>query len=107
MLTLSGLARYHVLFVLELKSRVVHIAGIVHEPGESWIMQIGRNLLDAVDGLLLNKTHLVLDRDPVFTAQFRRLLGDSGVEPLRLPPRSSNLNAYAERFVGPMPRVSR
>ncbi len=90
--------------MLELKTRVVHIAGIVHEPGESWIMQIGRNLLDAVDGFLLNKTHLILDRDPVFTAQFRRLLGDSGVEPLRLPPRSPNLNAYAERFVGSIRR---
>ncbi len=29
-LTLSGLKRYHVLLVMELKTRVVHIAGIVH-----------------------------------------------------------------------------
>lgn len=57
-----------------------------------------------MDGFLLSKTHLILDRDPVFTAQFRRLLGDSGVEPLRLPPRSPNLNAYAERFVGSIRR---
>ncbi len=49
-LTLTGLTRFHVLFVIELKTRIVHIAGIVHEPGESWIMQVGRNLLDAVDG---------------------------------------------------------
>ena len=103
-LTLSGLTRYHVLVVLELKTRVVHIAGIVHEPGERWVMQIARNLLDAVDGVLLNKTHLILDRDPVFTAQFRRLLGDSGVMPLRLPARSPNLNAYAERFVASIRR---
>ena len=38
----------------------------------------------------------ILDRDPVFTAQFRRLLSDNGVKPLRLPARSPNLNAYAE-----------
>lgn len=99
-LTLTGLTRYHVLFVIELKTRAVHIAGIVHEPGGRWVMQIGRNLLDAVDGFLLGKTHLILDRDPVFTEQFRRLLRDSGVQPLRLPPKSPNLNAYAERFVG-------
>ncbi len=84
-LTLSGLTRSHVLFVMELKTPVVHIAGIVHEPGESWIMQIGRKLLDAFDGFLLNKTHLILDRDPVFTKQFRRFLGDSGVTPTGSP----------------------
>ncbi len=103
-LTLTGLTRFHVLFAIELKTRVVHIAGIVHEPGERWIMQVGRNLLDAVDGFLRNKKYLILDRDPVFTKQFRRLLGDSGVKPLRLPARSPNLNAYAERFVGSLRR---
>ena len=68
------------------------------------MMQVGRNLVDAVDGFLLGKTHLILDRDPVFTDQFRRLLRDSGVEVLRLPPKSPNLNAYAERFVGSIRR---
>ena len=57
----------------------------MHVPGGDLIMQVGRNLLDAVDGFLLRKTHLILDRDPVFTDQFRRLLKDSGVQPLRLP----------------------
>ena len=44
--------------------------------------------------------YLILDRDPLYTAAFRRLLRDSGVKPLRLPARSPNLNAFAERFVG-------
>ena len=86
------------------ETRVVHTAGIVHEPDGRWIMQVGRNLLDALDGFLLRKTHLILDGDPVFTPQFRRLLGDSGVKPVRLPARSPNLNAYAERFVGSLRR---
>ena len=40
-----------------------------------------------------------MDRDPLYTKAFRRLLADAGVEAVRLPPRSPNLNAYAERFV--------
>ncbi len=44
-------------------------------------------------------TKLIVDRDPLYTAQFRELLRLAGVELLRLPPRSPNLNAYAERFV--------
>lgn len=98
-LTLSGLTRYFVFFVIELKTRRVHVAGIVQQPYGQWMMQVGRGLLDAVDGFLLGKRFLILDRDPVYTAQFRRLLRDSGVVPLRLPPKSPNLNAHAERFV--------
>jgi transposase InsO family protein len=40
-----------------------------------------------------------LDRDPLYTATFRRLLRDSGTTPLVLPAGSPNLNAFAERFV--------
>jgi transposase InsO family protein len=45
-------------------------------------------------------SHIILDRDPLYTAAFRRLLRDSGVTPLVLPSWSPNLNAFAERFVG-------
>src|ERR1700749_5003030 len=42
---------------------------------------------------------LIHDRDPRFTAAFGETLADAGVQVVRLPPRSPNLNAYAERFV--------
>jgi transposase InsO family protein len=61
--------------------------------------QLARNLTDAVDGLLRGTWRLILDRDPLYRQGFRRLLQDSGVEVVRLPARSPNLNAYAERFV--------
>jgi len=48
---------------------------------------------------LLGKTHLFLDRGSVFTADVRDLLRRAGVQPVRTPPKSPNLNAYAERFV--------
>ena len=56
-------------------------------------------LLDAGDGFLRGVQHLILDRDPLYAAAFRRLLRDNGVKPLLLPARSPNLNAFAERFV--------
>ena len=61
--------------------------------------QIGRNLTDAVDGILNDKRYLIHDRDPLFTAEFRSMLADVGVKSVKLPPRSPNLNAHAERFV--------
>ena len=61
--------------------------------------QIARNISDTVDGLLTSKRYLIHDRDPLFTAEFLNILADSGVKSVKLPPRSPNLNAYAERFV--------
>ena len=49
--------------------------------------------------MLKGKPYLLHDRDPLFTAEFLRTLADSGVASVKLPPRSPNLNAYAERFV--------
>ena len=45
------------------------------------------------------KKCLILDREPLYTSEFRRLLRDSGVKSIRLPRKSPNLNAHAERFV--------
>jgi putative heme iron utilization protein len=61
--------------------------------------QIGRNLTDAVDGILKGKRYLIHDRDPLFTTKFLDMLADVGVKSVKLPPRSPNLNAHAERFV--------
>jgi len=98
-LTFSGLVRYAVFFVMKVKTRTVKIAGITCEPDEAWMAQIARSLTDARDGFLRGVQHVIRDRDPLYTAAFRRLLQDRGVTPLLLPPRSPNLNAFAERFV--------
>ena len=61
--------------------------------------QVSRNVTDASDGCLTGKRFLILDRDPLFTVAFCETLAAAGVRVVRLPPRSPNLNAYAERFV--------
>ena len=63
------------------------------------MMQVGCNLTDPLDGFLLGKRFLILDRDKKFTAEFRGLVDDAGTRVIRLPYRSPNLNAYIERFV--------
>jgi transposase InsO family protein len=61
--------------------------------------QVSRNVTDASDGFLRGTRFLIHDRDPLFTVAFRETLAAAGVQVVRLPPRSPNLNAYAERFV--------
>jgi transposase InsO family protein len=97
--TAGGLTRFAVLFVIHLATRRVEIAGILPEPDSAWVIQCGRQLTDPVDGCLRGKRFLLHDRDPRFTDAFRDTLAVARVETLRLPPRSPNLNAYAERFV--------
>ena len=94
-----SLVRYHVLFAIELATRRVNIMGIVQEPYGKWMEQVARNATDAFSGFLTGKRYLIIDRDPRFTKEFRSILNVSGVKIIRTPPRSPNLNAFAERFV--------
>jgi transposase InsO family protein len=97
--TRRGLQRFMVLFIIELSTRKVEIAGIAPVANRLWMIQIARNLTDSEDGILTGKQHLIHDRDPLFTAEFLDIVADAGVESVKLPPRSPNLNAHAERFV--------
>ncbi len=94
-----GLARYYVLFFIKLSSRKVHVAGVTPAPHANWIKQITRNVTDPLDGFLLGMRYVIMDRDAIFTKEFRSYLKQEGVKSVRLPSRSPNLNAHAERFV--------
>lgn len=100
-LTWSGLVRYQVLVVMRLATREVQIAGVVRDSAvdERWMLQVARNLTDFFDGFLHGVTHLILDRDPLYTKAFRDLLRSSGVKVVRLPARSPDLNAHVERWI--------
>jgi putative transposase len=98
-LTWSGLTTYYVLFVIQLETRRVTIAGVTPHPNEEWMKQRTRNLTDADSGALLHQQFLLHDHDTKFCAGFHSILRAAGVEPVRLPASSPNLNAFAERWV--------
>lgn len=98
-MTLGGLVRYHVLFVMELSTRIVEIADIVPDPDGRWMEQVVRDLADASDGSLRDKRYLIHDRSWVFTRGFAEIRKAAGVNVIKLPPRSPNLSLHAERFV--------
>ena len=94
-----GLVTYFVLFVMRLKTRSVHIAGVTTTPNEAFMQQMVRNLTDVSDGFLLDSEFLIMDRDTKYTKAFRANLKREGIEPVRCPVRAPNCNAFAERFV--------
>jgi putative transposase len=98
-LTLHGLVTYYVLFFIPLESRRVEVARLTPHPNEDWVQQVARNVTMDEWGCLDECRYLIHDRDTKFCDSFRRVIKSSGVEPLRLPARSPNLNAYAVRRV--------
>jgi putative transposase len=97
--TMKGLQRFVVLFFIDLSSRRVQLGGIAKCPTGFWMEQVSRNVTDCEEGILKEKRFLIHDRDPLYTSQFLHILAESGIESVKLPPRSPNLNAFAERFV--------
>jgi putative transposase len=96
-LTLRGLVTYYVLFFIHLESRRVDIAGITAHPNEPWMQQIARNVTMNGCGILCSRRYLLLDRDTKYSAAFRTIIQSAHIETVRLPARSPNLNAHAER----------
>src|SRR5215831_20675683 len=97
--TCNGLTRFLVLLLIDLSTRRVAIAGVTRDANGLWMSQVARNLSDAVEGFLIGKRYLIHDRHRLFTEEFSKIIQASGVNSVKLPPSSPNLNAHAERFV--------
>ena len=92
-LSWRGLITYYVLVVIQLETRRVMLAGVTRHPIEEWMGQVARNLTDSESGTLGHQKYILHDRDTKFCSGFRSTLSDGGLQPLRLPARSPNLNA--------------
>ena len=94
------LVRCTVFFVLELSTRKVFFTPIKLQPDGAYMKQVAKILTDVEDGFLRGKRYLIHDRDPLYTTEgFHEILKSSGIEPVKLPARSPDLNCYAERYV--------
>jgi putative transposase len=65
----------------------------------SFLTLRARNAVDVIDGTLLSVRYGLHDHDTKISLSFEAMLRSGGVESIRLPPRSPNLNAFAERWV--------
>ena len=98
-LTWRGLVTYYVLFFLHLESRRVRVAGITKHPDQEWMEQIARSATQEGWGYLHPCRYVLHDRDAKFCPSFRSALASAGVKTIRLPRKSPNLNAFAERWI--------
>jgi putative transposase len=93
------LQRLYVLFVIELGSRRVHLAGCTTNPSGAWVTQQARQLAWALVERSTPVRFLIRDRDSKFTGDVDTVFRSEGIEIIRTPVRAPKANAVAERFV--------
>ena len=81
--TARGLVTYYTVFIIELQSRRVHVAGSTRYPDEAFVLQAMRSLSNAIDGVLSNGSVLICDRDQRWSRAVLEFLEQEGIRVIR------------------------
>ena len=92
-------ARFYVLFFIETKTPVVHVAGVTTNPDGAWVAQQARNFLMGLGEKARSFRFLIRDRDAKFTSSFDEVFRAEGARIIRTPVKAPNANAVSERWI--------
>lgn len=96
----DGIASFYLLAGIHLGTREVEILGITQHPDSAWVAQVARNMTMDQTGFLrrVGAGAVLMDRDKLFTHQFRHMLDQAGFPVHRTPPECPWCNGFIERF---------
>ena len=93
--TPTGLKTFYVLFMIELNTRRVHVAGITRHPNDMWMGRAAERAAEFLKG----RRFLISDGDTNFRYRFKIVMEAAGIKLMKTPYQAPNANAHAERFV--------
>ncbi len=85
--------QFHMLFVIELKSRAMHIIGITDHPNNAFVTQMARNLAADLAEEDRSFRFLIRDRDTKFSSSFDAVFAAEAIEVIKTPVRSPRAKA--------------
>ena len=94
-----SLTRLYAAFVIEHRTRRVHLLGVTRYPDGAWLTRLARDLTADLEEAGHRFSRLIRDRDGKFTGAFDAVLAAAGIDVLLTAPQAPRMNAYAERFV--------
>jgi len=97
--TAHGLIEMYLLVFIHIGSRRIWVSRGTASPDSEWVAQQARNMSMAFEEEGISPTHLIHDRDTKFTKQFDDIFKSGGLEMIKIPYKSPNLNAHCERVV--------
>ncbi|MFB7575696.1 hypothetical protein [Streptomyces sp. NPDC056165] len=86
-------------FVIEHRTRRVHLLGVTRYPTSAWATQLARDFTADLEQTRHRFRRLIRDRDAKFTEAFDAVLAASRIDVLLTAPQAPRMNTIAERFV--------
>ena len=89
----------YVLFLIEVGTRRIHLAGCTVNPTVAWVSQQARQLVWKLQEEGRTMRFLMHDRDAKFPVSFDTVFVTESIEVILTPYHAPNANAYAERLI--------